>query len=120
MKNNSKLILKHSMQIVLLLFLIVSVYILSDIVKGNLELKEVKEVMEVYLYHTEGYHTEEIKEIKYKYSFSSKPFGYDPYHIDVIFTDEPTVIYSYVYRDSEIIPYAVGSTNGVIPKNLKH
>lgn len=40
--------------------------------------------METYLYDTEGYNIQDIKQIKYKYYFSSKLFGYDPYIIDVI------------------------------------
>jgi hypothetical protein len=119
MKEVTKSIVKLSVGM-LFIFLILGGYIFVDIINGNLGIAEVRKNMETYLYDTEGYNKEDIKQIKYKYSFSSKPFGYDPYIIDVIFIDEPTVIYGYTYKRNQIIPTSVSSTNGIIPDKLKH
>lgn len=72
-----------------------------------------------------GYSASEIQDVRVSYSFLNAVLGYQKWQINVVFEDEPSVVYQYSYRDGQILQRGFTGGNDDMGKkelirSLKH
>jgi len=91
--------------IILTIIVIVIGIILSyKIIAGNNIKNKTYEFLE-----TKGYTIEDISNIEIKHSFLNKLLSYNEWRIFVTFESEPEIIFSFTYRNNEIVKQGVTS-----------
>ena len=96
---------------------IVAVIILSCAIYVFAGTKKAEKLMWVYL-DEKGYTTTEIKSIDVNHSFLNIILSYNEWNIAVVYSDEPTSIYSYHIKNDSIVECGVSGTTN--KEDLKH
>lgn len=65
-----------------------------------------------------NYEEADIQSINVKHSFINIILSYDEWIIDVVYADEPTSVYTYTFRDGNIVEGGVSGTTD--KEDLKH
>jgi hypothetical protein len=96
---------------------IVAVIILSCAIYVFAGTKKAEKLMWEYL-DEKGYTTTEIKSIDVNHSFLNIILSYNEWNIAVVYSDEPTSIYSYHIKNDSIVEGGVSGTTN--KEDLKH
>lgn len=102
---------------IIILVCIVAVIAVSCTIYVFAGTKKAENLMSEYL-DVKGYTQTEIQSIDINHSFINMVLSYNEWNITVIYTDEPTSIYSYNMKDGNIIEGGVSGTTD--KEDLKH
>ncbi|MDD4729735.1 MAG: DUF3139 domain-containing protein [Dysgonamonadaceae bacterium] len=101
----------------IILAVIMVVIILSCSIYVFAGTKKAEKLMWEYL-DEKGYMTTEIQSIDVNHSFMNIILSYNEWNIAVVYSDEPTSIYSYHIKNSSIVESGVSGTTD--KEDLKH